>query len=161
VQQAQSGGFVPIQLDPCLHPCLQVTGFNHRHYFECRGSQCEAAALMWVTASATDCPPDAFSGFDRSQCTYGNAVDIALDTTTETGAIEGSMLLEIPFFTNSDAEAMANAGGDIGTIKEIVNEYPRQEDRIVGGTPIQILPGNPAASQSCAMGGCSCFEIGF
>ncbi len=162
VTEVRSGSTIPVQMTPCWHPCLDVKEFHFKHYFECIGSSCNAWALNWVTADGAGCPADAFSEFDAAMCNWGTPVELAVDTTLDTGPITGSMLLEIPFLSNADMAALAASGVSPDDIKAAVFKYPQDPSRLVNdGNPISLLDQHPVPPASCADGGCSCFDIGF
>jgi hypothetical protein len=161
--EVQSGERMPLRMRPCLHPCVTVTSYEYKHSFQCRGSHCEAVALMWVEGSsaATGCPEDAFAAFDASLCQYGTEVELMLATETSNGPISGDMLIEVPFLTNEDAAAIAADPSDADAIEALVQQYPQQQSRIPDGRAVSILPGHPAPPASCADGACPCYSIGF
>lgn len=161
--EVQSGAEVPVLMRQCVHPCIVGSSYEFKHGFECRGSRCEARALMWTVGSsaATGCPADAFSAFDASQCQYAAEVEFLLSTETSNGPISGTMQLEVPYLTNEDAAAIAADPDDAELQEELVLQYPQQDSRIPDGRSISILPGNPAPPASCRDGACPCHPIGF
>lgn len=161
--EVQSGGSMPVLLQPCLHPCVAVSSYEFKHTFACRGSRCDALALTWLTASsaAEGCPADAFGSFDAAQCQYDTQIEFKLATETSSGPISGTMLLEVPFLTNEDAATLAAERDDAETVEALVQQYPQQPNRIPDGRSISILAGNPAPPQTCRDGGCPCYPIGF
>jgi hypothetical protein len=161
--EVQSGGSMPVLLQPCLHPCVEVSSYEFKHAFACRGSRCEAQAFTWITASSAPegCPADAFGSFDAAQCQYDTQIEFELATETSNGPISGTMLLEVPFMTNEDAATLAADPDDVETTEALVQQYPQQQDRIPDGRAISILAGNPAPPETCRDGGCPCYPIGF
>ncbi len=161
--EVESGKSVPVLMRPCLHPCVSVSSFQFKHTFECRGSRCEAEALMWLVgdSAATGCPENAFGSFDTGQCQYGTEVEFQLATETSSGPISGTMLLEVPYLTNEDAATIAADPNDAEGTTALIEQYPQQTNRIPDGRAISILPGNPAPPDTCANGGCPCYPIGF
>jgi hypothetical protein len=161
--EVKSGERMPLLMRPCLHPCVTVSSYQYKHTFSCRGSHCEAVAFMWVSGSSapTGCPEDAFAAFDPALCQYGTEVELMLSTETSSGPISGDMLLELPFLTNEDAATLAADPDDEETTDALVQQYPRQDDRVPDGRAISILPGNPVPPASCVGGACPCYPIGF
>lgn len=163
--EVKSGESIPVSLDGCFHPCLQATDIKFRHFFECIGSSCEAYATMWLVADSAPegCPADAFGEFDRSMC---NTVSAEIQMPTNDGAdgddIAGSMLLEIPYLTNADMEAILAADNDESVTREKIDQYPQQAGRIPGERAIWVLPHHPSPPESCVGNeACSCYDIGF
>jgi hypothetical protein len=161
--EVKSGERMPLLMRPCLHPCVTVSSYEYKHSFSCRGSHCEALALMWIEGSsaAAGCPADAFGSFDASLCQYGTQVELQLATETSNGPISGDMLLELPFLTNEDAATIAIDPNDTDAVEALVEQYPQQPNRIPDGRAISILPGNPAPPATCVDGACPCYPIGF
>lgn len=161
--EVKAGEAFPVSLDPCLHPCIQREGHRFRQSWSCEGSSCEAWALVWVTGSSSgQCPTDAFGRFDPSQCVYGEPIELKIDPVYEDGTpIEGTMLLDIPFLKNADAEEIERSNGDQAVIEAAIQKYPRQDERIPGGKPISMAEAHPAPPSTCAGGQCDCFEVGF
>jgi len=163
--EVKSGEPIPVSIDACFHPCLTTTDITFRHFYECIGSSCEAYATMWLVADsvAGGCPADAFGEFDRSMC---NTVSVELQIQTNDGAdgqnIAGSMLLEIPYLTNADMEAIVAADNDEAVTREKIDQYPQQAGRIPGERAIWVLPHLPSPPATCVGNdGCDCYDIGF
>jgi hypothetical protein len=159
----QSGERIPVSINPCLHPCINRGSHHFKHFFNCLGSSCEAYAIMWVKGSSIEegCPADAFGRFPESECVYGDPINLGISTALDSGPISGTMELEVPFLSNDDI-ALVDGGADGNEeIRALIEQYPQEPGRLVGGRAISILPGNPAPPESCDDGGCSCFSIGF
>lgn len=164
VPEVAAGTDFPIFLDPCFHPCLNVASFKFKHSWECVGSSCEAFATMWIEASGDACPEDAFGRFDSSQCVYDQGVDISINATLGDGTpVEGQMEIEVPFLSNEDATAIAADPDNTALIKERIQQYPVETNRIALGQGVRLLRNGPMAPASCGDGaaGCECTEIGF
>ncbi len=165
VRETKAGESFPVFVNPCLHPCLDVGRFEFKHSWNCVGSSCDAWAAMWVTAdSAANCPEDAFGQFDRAQCVYSTPVEFSISPVFDDGtAIQGSMQLEIPFFSNADMAEIAAADGSQAAIEARISQYPEDLGRVPSGEPISILDSHAAPPPSCGDDGsaCDCFEIGF
>lgn len=164
VTETQAGQPFPVFLNPCVHPCMDVSRFEFKHSWNCIGSTCDAFAFMWMTADGDACPEDAFGQFAANQCQYGTPVSLTIDPTYGDGSpVQGTMAFEIPFLSNEDASIVAASGGDVGVIQERMQQYAQDPARIVGGAPISILDSNPAPPADCGDdgSGCNCFEIGF
>jgi hypothetical protein len=167
--EVQSGASIPVTLATCLHPCVQVLSHRRVHYYECIGSSCDAWAVFWVVAdsAAGGCPADAFGEFAKDQCQYPVSVELSIDTTLESGPIEGFMTLEIPFLTNADLHSvLADYPNDAvpppSAFEPKILQYKRLDNRVVGGKPISLLDGNPPPPPMCeGSTNCPCFEIGF
>ena len=161
----KSGDPIPVAMEGCFHPCLTPTEITFRHFYECIGSSCLAYSTMWMVAdsAAGGCPADAFGEFDRSMC---NNVSVELQISTDDGAdgsnIAGSMLLEIPYLTNADMEAIVASSNDESVTREKIDQYPQQAGRIPGQKAIWVLPDLPSPPATCVGDdGCECYDIGF
>ena len=163
VQEVQSGERIPVTVSPCLHPCIRRGSHHFKHFFNCVGSNCDAYVVMWVTGSSADdgCPAEAFGRFDESQCVYGDPIEIGISTNLDSGPISGSMTLEVPYLSNDDAAIIAGGRDSNPELRALIEQYPQEQARVVGGRAISILPGNPAPPASCEDGGCSCSRVGF
>lgn len=161
--EVQSGAAMPVLMRPCVHPCVGVSSFNHRHEFECVGSSCDALALMWMVtnSSAEGCPADAFGAFDQGLCVYDTEVEFQLVTETSNGPIRGNMRLEVPFLSNADMAQIAADPTDSGTIEALVHQYPESDGRLPDGRSVSVLSSHPAPPASCQGDACTCFPIGF
>lgn len=161
--EVKSGSPIPISLSPCLHPCVERSSFEFKHFFSCIGSSCEAYATMWVVADSIPegCPEDAFGRFDRAMCVFADPVGLEIKTTLESGPISGSMLLEVPFLSNADAEEIAAADNDQSLFESKVFQYPQDNARVPDGRAIQLLPKHPEAPASCEGDACPCYDIGY
>ena len=165
VTETAPGEAFPVFINPCLHPCLDVSKFEFKHSWTCQGSSCDAYAVLWMNVDAASaCPEDAFGQFPAGQCQYTTPVTLSIDPVYGDGApVKGSMALEIPFLSNEDAEAIAAADGGPGVTESRMAQYAPDPARIVGGAPISILDSHPAPPADCGPdgSGCDCFEIGF
>jgi hypothetical protein len=164
VREVAAGTSFPVYLDPCFHPCLTVQTFKFKHSWECIGSSCDAFALMWVEANGDACPEDAFGRFDASQCVYDQPVEFSINATLGDGTpVEGQMQLEVPFISNADATIIAADPDNTGLIKERIQQYPIENNRIAFGQGIRMLRNGAMAPDTCGDGGaaCECTEIGF
>lgn len=161
--EVEAGAPIPVSVSPCLHPCFQRGAHHFKHFFNCVGSSCEAYVVMWVTGSSDDagCPADAFGQFDQGECVYGDPVDLTISTNLDSGPINGTMELEIPYLSNADIEMIAGGSDSNAEIKALIDQYPQEPGRVVGGRSISILPGNPTPPESCEDGACDCFSVGF
>jgi hypothetical protein len=163
VHDVQAGAAIPIRLDPCLHPCLTSNSFHHKHYYSCVGTRCDAWAMAYFdAASITEgCPADAFEKFDRSMCVFDKPVDLSITATVDGEPVQGSLSLEVPFLNNQDTAEIAVNFDDTELIRSKIEQYPKDEARVVGGKPITLTAQSPAPPESCADGACPCYEIGF
>jgi hypothetical protein len=161
--EVQSGERIPVSINPCLHPCIDRGSHHFKHFFNCLGSSCEAYAIMWIRGSsdADGCPDDAFGQFPESQCAYGDPIELSISTQLDSGPISGTMELEIPYLSNDDIDVIAGGRDGNDEIRALIEQYPQEPGRLVGGRAISILPNNPAPPESCEGGGCSCSSIGF
>lgn len=161
--EVESGQRIPVSVNPCLHPCIDRGSHHFKHFFNCLGSNCEAYVVMWITGSSDDagCPEDAFGQFDQSQCVYGDPIHLGISTELDSGPISGTMQLEVPYLSNEDIEIIAGGRDSNDDMRMLIEQYPQEPGRVVGGRNISILPGNPAPPESCEDGGCSCASIGF
>lgn len=163
VHEVESGAPIPVSINPCLHPCLERGSHHFKHSFSCIGATCDAYVVMWVDADSgpQGCPENAFGEFDPAQCVYGDAIELQMSTNLDSGPISGTMELEIPFLSNADIAQIAGGSDSTDAILELIEQYPRDADRIVGGRAISILPGNPEPPAACdGMSGCDCYGIG-
>lgn len=164
VMETQAGQSFPVYVNPCLHPCLDVSRFEFKHSWNCTGSTCDAYVAMWMNAAGNACPEDAFGQFAAAQCQYSTPIALSIDPTYGDGsAVKGTMEFEVPFLSNDDAAAIAASGGDLAVIEERMQQYAQDPSRIVGGAPISILDTHPAPPADCGAdgSGCDCFEVGF
>jgi len=164
VMETQAGQSFPVFVNPCLHPCLDVSRFEFKHSWNCTGSTCDAYVAMWMNAAGNACPEDAFGQFAAAQCQYSTPIALSIDPTYGDGsAVKGTMEFEVPFLSNDDAAAIAASGGDLAVIEERMQQYAQDPSRIVGGAPISILDTHPAPPADCGAdgSGCDCFEVGF
>lgn len=164
VTETAAGESFPVYMNPCVHPCLEVSRFEFKHSWNCTGSDCSAYAVMWMTADGNACPEDAFGAFAANQCQYTTPINLTIDPTYGDGSpVQGSMEFEIPFLSNEDASVIAASNGDLATIESRMQQYAQDPARIVGGAPISILSSNPAPPADCGAdgSGCDCFDIGF
>jgi hypothetical protein len=119
---------------------------------------------MWVEANGDACPEDAFGRFDASQCVYDQPVEFSINATLGDGTpVEGQMQLEVPFISNADATIIAADPDNTGLIKERIQQYPIENNRIAFGQGIRMLRNGAMAPDTCGDGGaaCECTEIGF
>ncbi len=164
VTESQAGASFPVWVNPCLHPCLDVSRFEFKHSWTCTGSTCEAYAAVWMNVDGAACPEDAFGEFAASECNYSTPINFEIAPVYGDGSpVQGSMTFEMPFLSNEDAAAIAAASGSQGVIEERLQQYPQDPARIVGGGPISILDSSAAPPENCGEDGsaCDCFEIGF
>ncbi len=164
VTETQAGQPFPVFMNPCTHPCLNVSRFEFKHSWTCSGSDCDAYAVMWMTADGAGCPDDVFGQFAANQCVYDTPINLMIDPTYGDGSpVQGSMAFEIPFLSNEDASVIAAGGGDLGTIESRMQQYAQDPARIVSGGPISILSSHPAPPADCGENGsgCNCFDVGF
>jgi hypothetical protein len=163
VHDVKAGAAIPIRLDPCLHPCLTSNSFHHKHYYSCVGTRCDAWAMMYVDAAsvAEGCPADAFAKFDKEMCVYAKPVDLSITVKVDEEPVQGTVSLEVPFLSNLDAAAIAADFDNTDLINEKIEQYPKDDKRIVGGKPITLSAASPAPPASCEGDACTCYEIGF
>lgn len=164
VTESQAGQSFPVFINPCVHPCIDVSRFEFKHAWNCTGSTCEAYAALWMTGDGAGCPEDAFGAFPAGECQYETPVTLSIDPSYGDGsAVKGTMELEIPFLSNADAQAIVAAGGNQGLIEERIAQYAQDPARVVGGAPISLLDTHPAPPADCGANGsgCECFQIGF
>jgi hypothetical protein len=161
--EVQSGERIPVSVSPCLHPCIARGSHHFKHFFNCLGSTCDAYVVMWVTGSSVEdgCPADAFGQFPETECVYGDPIDLGIATQLDSGPISGTMQLEIPYLSNEDIEEIDGGRDSNDQMRALIEQYPQDAGRVVGGRTISILPGNPAPPESCDGGGCNCSSIGF
>lgn len=165
--EVESGANIPVSISACLHPCLEPSSYEFKHFFSCIGSSCEAYATSWIVADSAPegCPADAFGRFDASQCVYEDPINLAISTSLDSGPISGTMLLEIPFLTNEDIGMIAGFGGSNDDAQDFfemkVKQYPQDYNRVPDGRAIQLLSSNPTPPTSCADMACPCYEVGF
>lgn len=164
VGEVKSGALLPVSINPCLHPCIERGSHHFKQFYSCRGSTCDAMVVLWVDANSgpMGCPENAFGRFDQSQCTYGNPIEFTIDTTTGDGSvISGSMTIEVPFLTNEDIAKIV-ADDSQGNIENLAQQYPRQNNRIIGGDAVSILANHPEPATPCnGAENCQCGPIGF
>ena len=167
VTEVASGEKIPVNVSPCLHPCMSASSYSFKHFFECVGSSCSAWIVAWIDADGQNCPAEAFGQFPASQCVYDPNVvmNVAIDTVVESGPIVGNMTVEMPFLTTADMAALAAmAMGDfsIEAAKQRIFQYPQDPDRLVPpGGLIRITDGGPMPPSTCADGACPCYDVGF
>jgi hypothetical protein len=164
VTESQAGAAFPVFVNPCVHPCIDVSRFEFKHAWNCTGSTCDAYAALWLTGDGAACPEDAFGAFPANQCVYPAGTGLTIDPNYGDGSpVKGTMEFEIPFLSNADAQAIAAAGGDQTVIEERIAQYAQDPSRVVGGAPISLLDNHPAPPADCGPdgSGCDCFEIGF
>jgi hypothetical protein len=164
--EVKSGTTFPVSMQMCVHPCLDMPAAHYNHFFECIGSSCMAYALMYVDANsaAGGCPADVFGQFDESLCQDVGPIEYTVDTSAGPMGepIAGSMLLEIPYLTNADAQAILDADSSQDVALEHIEQYPQESERVPGERSIWILPHLPEPPASCLDNdACECFDIGF
>ena len=64
--EVKTGDPIPVKLEPCLHPCVDIASFTYDHRYSCSGSDCDIILAQWFVASGSACPEDALSRFDRT-----------------------------------------------------------------------------------------------
>jgi len=166
VTEAQAGSPFPVQLTPCLHPCLTVRGHQYKHSWVCVGDECAAMAVMWMSVDSADegCPEDAFGKFDESLCTTPVTANLALTATYEDDKpVVGTMSFEVPFLSNADAELIDESDDDLETILEQIQKYPQDPGRMLPEPGVNLSLDNPAPPSDCNDDGgpCECVKIGF
>jgi hypothetical protein len=163
--QVLSGATFPVEVTPCVHPCITVSLYKFKHFYECTGSLCDAYAVPWYVVDGANCPADAFSRFAGACSPDAPTVQLNVNTTLDSGPLVGSMYFEVPFLTNADIAPLVGADGTgdpaTGALKSAIFQYPRSNNRMLnGGMPLDIGPSQPAPPADCSAGGCTCFEIG-
>jgi hypothetical protein len=163
LHDVQAGAPVPVHLEPCFDACISSNSFHHKHYYTCTGTHCQAWAMMYVDANATACPADAFTKFDPARCVYDpmKAVDLSIEVVVQGEPVQGTMTLEIPYLSNADLVEIAANFDDTDLLREKIDQYPQEQNRIVGGMPINLSAASPAPPASCAGGACPCYQVGF
>ncbi len=156
----KTGDPIPVKIEPCLHPCVDIDSFHFSQKYMCNDSDCELILAQWFMASgAADCPADALERFDKATCAYPQAVDAVAGPIKVNGlSLSGEMELELPFLNLSEADEFAD---DISADRafEIVKSYPDNPDRRL---PISIQPDNADAPADCQdESQCNCVEFGF
>ncbi|MBK8261773.1 MAG: hypothetical protein IPK80_10585 [Nannocystis sp.] len=141
------GEAIPMSLSPCVHPCVSSTAYKVKHMFSCVGSSCEGAMLMWIgDAAGAACPADVFARFDASQCVYPYTVGAALGPVTlDSGPVEGSIAVEVPFLSNADATRIAG-GSSTADNWAMIKAYPAEEER---SFRVTLSPASSSAPESC------------
>jgi len=155
------GEAIPMSLSPCVHPCVTAAAYKVKHMFSCAGSSCEGAMLMWIEdAAGSACPADVFARFNASQCTYPFTAGAKLGPVTlDSGPVQGSIAVEVPFLSNADAARIA-AGSSTAENWGMIKAYPADEAR---SFTVTLNPSNPSAPEGCLdanKSACSCRSVG-
>ncbi|MBL4684624.1 MAG: hypothetical protein JKY37_08560 [Nannocystaceae bacterium] len=117
---------------------------------------------MWVVAdSLGTCPADAFGQFDPGRCVYEVQAIGVLDTAFDSGPLEATIRLEVPFLSNEDVTVLESMPPSAELFEAKVQQYPHDPERVPGGRAIEVRPQHRDPSLACEGDGCPCYEVGF